>query len=247
MSDVAPKRASSGQQRAANLPLDLAAHPLTGRELEALVEALLLAASDPVLPDQLARGAGVSVAEIETALAALEGQAHRGWVIQRHQGAVQIATAPRFAGQIRLFLGLERETRLSGPALETLAIIAYQQPVTRSEVEAVRGVDCAGTLSTLHSRGLIEQVGRLQTVGQPIQYGTTPDFLRHFGLRSLADLPALGEVEGRDARVLIESTVAAASMASERETTPTTTDDLDVMPPIALPSVDASAAQEASD
>jgi len=226
---------------AAPRQLDLAANPPAGPELEALIEALLLVASEPVLPEHLARGAGVSIDELETALATLERQKDRGWVIQRHRRAIQIATAPRFAAQIRLFLGLERETRLSGPALETLAIIAYQQPVTRSEVEAVRGVDCAAVLSTLHSRGLIEQVGRLQTVGQPIQYGTTPDFLRHFGLRSVNDLPPLGDVEGRDAHVLIESTVAAASMTTEPERAAATGDDDGYLSPPAHSSVDESA------
>jgi segregation and condensation protein B len=104
---------------------------------------------------------------------------------------------------------LEREARLSSAALEVLAVIAYRQPVTRAEVEAVRGVDCAGVLATLHGRELIEAVGRLETVGHPIQYGTTPSFLRHFGLRSLAELPPLGDVEGKDAGVLLEAALLA--------------------------------------
>ena len=195
------------------LPLEAPNRPPVGQELEALIEALLLVAPEPATPGDLAHGAGVSIAEVEAVLAAMEGDQGRGWVVQRHRGAVQLATAPRFAAEVRRFLGLEREARLSAAALETLAIIAYQQPVTRAEVEAVRGVDCAGVLSTLHGRGLIEAVGRLETVGRPIQYGTTPEFLRHFGLRSLAELPPLGEVEGRDARVLLESAVAAAEMA----------------------------------
>jgi segregation and condensation protein B len=186
--------------------------PCSGPELAALIEALLLVAAEPSTLEQLACGAGVTVPEVETALATLERDEGRGWVIQRHQGTAQLATAPRFAGQVRRFLGLERETRLSAPALETLAIVAYQQPVTRAEVEAVRGVDCAGVMATLHGRGLIEAIGRLETVGHPIQYGTTPVFLGHFGLRSLAELPALGEVEGRDAGLLLQSTVAAAGL-----------------------------------
>lgn len=195
------------------LPLELRDGPPPGPELEALIEALLLAAPAPTTPDELARGAGVGVDDVETALTALEEAADRGWLVQRHRGTVQLATVPRFAPQVRRFLGLERETRLSGPALEALAIVAYQQPVTRAELEAVRGVDCAGVLSTLHGRGLIEPVGRLETVGHPIQYGTTPEFLRHFGLRSLAELPPLGQVEGRDATVLLEAAVAVAPEA----------------------------------
>jgi segregation and condensation protein B len=188
-----------------------------GPELTALIEALLLAAPQPPTVDELARGAEVDVARVEAALADLEKATLRGWVLQRHQGTVQLATSPRFAAQVRRFLGLEREARLSAAALETLAIIAYQQPVTRAEIDGVRGVDCTGVLATLHARGLIEAVGRLPTVGNPIQYGTTPDFLRHFGLRSIADLPPLGDVEGRDARTLLEAAVATA--VEEQEAT----------------------------
>jgi len=193
-------------------PLTLALHdgPPPGPEQEALIEALLLVAPQPATIDELARGAGVDPVEIEAALASIEASDGRGWVVQRHRGTVQLATAPRFAGYVRRFLNLDRETRLSPAALETLAIVAYQQPVTRSQIEAVRGVDCAGVLSTLHGRGLVEQTGRLPAVGNPIQYGTTPDFLRHFGRRSLADLPPLGDVEGRDAGLLLDATVAAA-------------------------------------
>jgi segregation and condensation protein B len=135
----------------------------------------------------------------------------------RHRDTVQLASSPRFAEPIRRFLGLERESRLSGAALETVAIVAYRQPVTRAEIEAVRGVDCAGVLATLHGRGLIEAVGRLDSVGHPIQYGTTPEFLRHFGLQSLTDLPPLGEVEGRDARILLESAMVESDQGSEAQ------------------------------
>lgn len=181
-------------------------------ELAALLEALLLVAPAASTVDELARGAGVSVAAAEAALSAIEQRTGSGWVVQRHGGKVQLATAPRFAGHVRRFLGLERETRLSGAALETLAIVAYQQPVTKSEIEGVRGVDCSGVLHTLLQRGLIEQVGRVPGPGNPLQYGTTPEFLLHFGLRSLADLPPLGQVQGQDIRASLEAAVAAAQM-----------------------------------
>jgi segregation and condensation protein B len=197
------------------MPLAVLDGPPPGPELQALVEALLLVAPQPATPEELARGAGVEVAQIEAALASLEAATDRGWVVQRHRGTVQLATAPRFAAHVRRFLNLDRETRLSTAALETLAIVAYRQPVTRAEVEGVRGVDCSGVLATLHARGLIEAVGRLPTPGNPIQYGTTPDFLRHFGLRSLADLPPLGEVQGRDARLLLDAAVATADESRE--------------------------------
>src|SRR5205823_4730661 len=149
-------------------------------ELAALIEALLLVSPTATTIDDLARGAGVASTQVDAALALLELRHDAGWVIQRHEGKIQLATAPRFAGFVRRFLGLERESRLSGAALETLAIVAYQQPVTKAEVEGVRGVDCSGVLHTLIQRGLVEQVGRVSGPGNPIQYGTTPDFLLHF-------------------------------------------------------------------
>lgn len=200
--------------RQPELPLGPAASPPQGDELLALIEALLFVAREPPTVDQLARAVGLPASEIDTALDQLAATDHRGWVVLRHRDTVQLASAPRFAEAIRRFLGLERETRLSGAALETVAIIAYQQPVTRAEIEAVRGVDCAGVLATLHGRELIEAVGRLETPGHPIQYGTTPEFLRHFGLQSLAGLPPLGDVEGRDARVLLESAMVEANIES---------------------------------
>lgn len=199
-----------GQQT--KLDLEALDGPRDPAEIAALLEALLLVGPAATTVDELARGAGVPVPAVESALAALEQRSHSGWVIQRHSGKVQLATAPRFAGHVRRFLGLERESRLSGAALETLAIVAYQQPVTKSEVEAVRGVDCSGVLHTLLQRGLIEQVGRLLGPGNPMQYGTTPEFLLHFGLRSLAELPPLGQVQGQDIRASLEAAVAAAQL-----------------------------------
>jgi segregation and condensation protein B len=99
---------------------------------------------------------------------------------------------------------LEREVRLSGAALETLALIAYRQPVTRAEIESLRGVDSSGVLATLHARGLIEIAGRLPSVGNPLQYATSIEFLRQFGLQSLAELPPLDELSGRAAERVFE-------------------------------------------
>lgn len=173
-------------------------------ELGALVEAFLLVAAEPPTIEELAAGASTRRENIEVALAHLADREDRGWVLQRHEDRIRLATAPRFASQLRAFLGLDREARLSAAALETLAIVAYQQPVTRSEIEAVRGVDCSGVLATLHARGLIEPVARRPTVGNPIQYGTSADFLNHFGLRSLADLPPIGTINGVEGRMVLE-------------------------------------------
>jgi segregation and condensation protein B len=212
-----PKRAVAVQT---TLPGGEEATALSDADLPALLEALLLVAPGPTTAEELARGAGVEWGRIEAALLELEQADARGWVVQRHGDRVQLATAPRFAPQVRRFLGLEREARLSTAALETLAIVAYQQPVTRAEIEGVRGVDCSGVLTTLLSRGLIEAVGRVQTAGNPFQYGTTPDFLLHFGLRSLADLPPLGQVEGRDGRAVLEAVASAALVEEEGKAGP---------------------------
>jgi segregation and condensation protein B len=179
-------------------------------QFPALVEALLLAAPDLVTVDQLALAAEVDPAAIEAALQDLDGQQSRGWVIQRHGKRVQLATNPRFAGPVRRLLGMERETRLSAAALETLAIVAYQQPVTRSVIESVRGVDSAAVLSTLLTRGLIESRQRHDLPGQPFEYETTPAFLQHFGIRSLDDLPPLAGPEGSNLAERLTESVAEA-------------------------------------
>jgi segregation and condensation protein B len=209
---VEPRHSNGKNEIQGSLPIDLPDYGPTGGELVALVEALLLVAPEPTTIELLADGAGVETAQIDSVLAELEQSTCRGWIIVRHGHTVQLSTSPRFARHVRRFLGLERETKLSSAALETLAIIAYQQPVTRSEIEAVRGVDSSGVLSTLMARGLVEMVGRLATVGNPMQYGVTSEFLKHFGLGSLADLPALGAVDGRDISTALQSAIAAAEL-----------------------------------
>lgn len=193
------------------LPLDVFDGPPPGPERDALILALLLAAPEPATAAQLASGAGLREVDALEALRGLRPTERDGWVVQEHNGTWQLATAPRFAAQVRRFLRLDRESRLSSAALETLAIVAYQQPVTRAEIETVRGVDSSGVLATLHNRSLIEAVGRLSTPGSPIQYGTTSDFLKHFGLSSLAELPPLGQVDGRDVR----DALSAAAITTE--------------------------------
>lgn len=200
------------------LPGTESLHSISLPELAALMEAFLLVTHDPPTIGDLAKGAGVEPDQVERALELLNEDDRRGWVVQRHGERVQLATASRFAERVRTFLGLDRESRLSSAALETLAIVAYQQPVTRAEIDAIRGVDSSGVLATLHSRGLIEPVSRLQSVGNPIQYGTTSEFLKHFGLRSLAELPPLGQIEGRDARAALDAAARAGQADNESET-----------------------------
>ena len=145
----------------------------------------------------------------------------RGWVVVRHRDTAHLASAPRFAEAVRRFLRLERESRLSGAALETLALVAYRQPVTRAEIEAMRGVDCTGVLATLHARGLIEIAGKLPTVGNPNQYVTTVEFLRQFGLASLTDLPPLDTLGDLNVeRVFDEFTLPPLIAEPEERTRP---------------------------
>lgn len=161
-------------------------------ELIKLIEALLFVAPNSVAPAQLAAALRTPLPEVEQALAALEAQCQgRGVRLQWHQGRVQMTTAPEAAAAVEAFLGLEATSRLSRAALETLAIIAYQQPVTRPEIDAIRGVNSDGVLKSLLSKGLIEEAGRAERPGRPILYITTADFLSYFGLNSLKDLPPL--------------------------------------------------------
>jgi segregation and condensation protein B len=160
----------------------------------ASVESLLFVADAPVSVGRLAEALQVTPGQVEQALAELEvTYASRGLRLQRAGSRVQLITAPEVAPYIERFLGLEARTHLSRAALETLAIVAYRQPITRPEIETIRGVGSDSVLRTLLSVGLIEEVGRAQTVGRPILYGTTFEFLQHFGLRSLDELPPLEE------------------------------------------------------
>lgn len=184
-------------------------------ELKSILEALLFAAQRPltaremrdVFAAALEHAAGddfarslrkVKEAELEAALQQLAGeheQAGRSYRLACIAGAWQFVTQPEYAPWLKALVGHRaRPPRLSQPALETLAIIAYRQPLTRAEMEQVRGVSVDGVIQTLLDRGLIEQVGRAEVVGRPSTYGTTPLFLEYFGLRSLEDLPDAGEL-----------------------------------------------------
>jgi segregation and condensation protein B len=171
------------------------AHPI-GLSLEAALEALLFAAPGAVTSAQLAAALDISIREVDKGLVDLEAHfKERGVRLQRHFGRIQLTTAPEAAASIEKFLGLEASSRLSRAALETLAIIAYQQPVTRPEVDAIRGVNSDGVLKSLLSKGLVQEVGRAERPGRPILYSTTSDFLGHFGLNSLEELPPLNPPE----------------------------------------------------
>jgi segregation and condensation protein B len=166
--------------------------PLEPLGLESLIESLLFVAEGPVPVARLAEALEVAPREIEAGLARLaETYLQRGLSLQYSRDKVQLTTAPAAADRVQRFLGLAASTPLSRAALETLAIIAYQQPVTRPQIESIRGVNSDGVIKNLLSKGIIEEAGRTDGPGRPVLYATTPEFLQFFGLASLADLPPL--------------------------------------------------------
>ncbi len=163
-------------------------------ELKTLIEAFILVSDGPVSFETLAQALAQDVTTIDFVVAELEGEyATRGIRLQKMRERVQFVSAPEVSEQVQKYLGLDTAPRLSAAALETLAIIAYRQPITRPQIEALRGVNCDGVVHTLLARGLVEAVGELETVGHPTLYGTTFDFLQYFGLTSLEQLPPLPE------------------------------------------------------
>lgn len=161
------------------------------------LEAMLFVAPEPVAPAQLAAALDVTNSVVERGLKELEEALQmRGLRLQRHGGRVQLTSAPELAELVERFLGLEAVSHLSRAALETLAIIAYQQPVTRPQIDAVRGVNSDGMMKSLLSKGLILESGRADGPGRPILYSTTPEFLQHFGINSILELPPLASPEG---------------------------------------------------
>ena len=174
-------------------------------DLTLLLEGLLFVAGDPVSPQHLATVLDVNIKDVEDGLADLEkAYAKRGIRLQKHNGRYQLTSAPEVTEYIETFLGLDSTSRLSRAALEALAIIAYKQPVTRPGVDAIRGVNSDGVMKSLLSKGLLQEVGRSEGPGRPILYGTSPEFLQHFGINSLADLPPLDLTveEDRDVSML---------------------------------------------
>lgn len=176
----------------------MADHDSTSRPIEqvaALVESLLFVAPEPVALTSLATTLEQPLETVEEALGWLVDSYHtRGLRLQRHRDQVQLVTAPESADIIERFLGLDLTTRLSPAALEALAIVAYRQPITRAQIDELRGVSSDGVLRTLLHRGLIEQGERLEQAGRPFRYVTTSQFLQYFGLQSVDELPLLQDM-----------------------------------------------------
>jgi segregation and condensation protein B len=169
--------------------------------LASALECLLFVAGEPLPLAELARALQVDELTAEHALRELQlhlGETGSGLQVTAIAGGYQLCTRPDHAEVIARLLA-RGGNRLSRAALETLAIIAYRQPVTQPEVEAVRGVSVGGVLKTLLDRRLIAEAGRKQAVGRPILYATTPEFLHYFGLQALDDLPPMDDVEAEPA------------------------------------------------
>lgn len=160
-------------------------------DLPMVLEALLLVAEQPPTIQLLARVCGVSPDAVEEALGRIAAERGRGIRLRRHGSTAALVSAPEAGPWVERLLGLEAPNRLSQAALETLAIIAYRQPITRGAIEQARGVGSGGALRTLRARDLIEPVGRLEAPGQPLLWSVTPRFLDHFALGALAELPPL--------------------------------------------------------
>lgn len=161
-------------------------------------------ASGTVTSSQLAFALDMAVQDIENALNELTSyyeQNARGLRLQRHHGRFQLTTAPELAPIVERFLNLDTTSRLSRAALETLAIIAYKEPITRPQIDGIRGVNSDGVLKSLLSKGLIQEVGRAEAPGRPILYNVTSDFLSYFGLDSLNQLPPL-KIDNSDSAVV---------------------------------------------
>ncbi len=158
-----------------------------------IVEAVLFASDAPLTADEIARADEMlDEDQVEDALQFLRAEyddAGRSFELVELAEGYQVLTRPEFAPYLERFDNVPRPSRLSGPALETLAIIAYRQPIGRLEVEYIRGVGSSGVIRTLQDRHLVDVVGRAEGLGRPLLYGTTTHFLEHFGFRSLEDLP----------------------------------------------------------
>jgi segregation and condensation protein B len=170
--------------------------PFAGKERVAALEALLFAAGEALELSRVAAALRCGVrdaAKLADALAAQLEERGSGLVLLRLEEKLQLCGKPQFASMARETLLIKRNAPLKQAALEALAVIAYRQPVTKSYVEHVRGVDCNATINALCEKGLLEEKGRAALPGRPILYGTTDVFLRTFGLRSLQDLPQIEE------------------------------------------------------
>ena len=192
--------------------------PMEKQKIKAAIEAVLFAAGAPVEADRLANALETQLKTVKEAADELITEYNasvRGLTIIKLNDSYQMCNKKEYGEFIRRVMDLRRNTPLSQAALEVLAVVAYNQPVTKAFVEQVRGVDCSGVIGSLTTKGLIEERGRLELPGRPLLYGTTENFLRCFQLSSLDDLPPLPEKEKAQ-----EENKEADAQAEEKETQP---------------------------
>lgn len=191
--------------------------------LKGLLEALLLVSDDSVPATELARAAGAEPGEVASALAELAAEyadANRGFQLREVAGGWRLFTHPAYHDEVADYVLSWDTRRLSQAALETLAVIAYHQPVTREGVRAIRGVNSDGVIGSLKEKGLVREVGRERDRGQAQLWGTTRLFLEHFGLRSLRDLPPLEDfAPDEESRRFIRERLSGRSIGSTLEET----------------------------
>ena len=211
---------------------------LEGRELAAVLEALLFVSPEPVPVSRLATAVGnVSKAEVEQALTRLEqdlAQDNRGIQLVKLAGGYRLVTKAEYAPWLKRLDKAKAAQKLSRSALESLAIIAYKQPLVRAEIEEIRGVETSGVLRTLLERKLVRIVGRKEVPGRPIMYGTTKFFLEHFGLQDITQLPPLREFKelGEAEQALLPMEQEEAAL--EPQSAPSTEQELESWEPQSL-------------
>lgn len=197
--------------------------PLSNTSPKGALEALLLVSSDPVSASALAQALGIAPGEAASLLAELKveyEEANRGFQLREVAGGWRLFTHPAYHDQVEAFVLSWDTQKLSQAALETLAVIAYHQPVTRETVKGIRGVNSDGVISSLVDKGLVREMGRDPQRGQAILYGTTSAFLEKFGLRSTKDLPDLEQfAPDEQARQFIRERLSGRSIQSTLEET----------------------------
>lgn len=174
---------------------------MTMSELTSAFEAVLFSGGEPQSIDRFSQVFDITPEKVVKVMEALEKKLNEqksGLELLRLDNTYQLATKAEYADYIKKMFDIRRRTPLSPAALEVLAVVAYNQPVTKSFIEQVRGVDCSGVVTTLVEKGLIEECGRLELPGKPLLYGTTKNFLRCFGINDLSELPPLPKNENAE-------------------------------------------------
>ncbi len=233
----------AGQQLTANEKMDVQKYdsqePLDEQKAKETVEALLFAASKPLTINEIKKVIkGYTPKQIENWINELKetfSSAGRSFEILEIAGGYEIATRKEFAPWVMKIELQKKARQATQSALETLSILAYKQPITRAEIEALRGVDVSGVLNTLMDRGLIKIVGKKEIAGRPFVYGTTEKFLEHFGLNSLADLPNISEIQN-----IVTSSVKKEELLGKSQIVPNSSENMESAEESPAESIEAS-------